>query len=117
MTDWNFDIASAPRGKTEETEQTRMYSNRTFETIRSIFVPDLLWLASNCGKVIKSHWIPEKGMDGGRWLGMNKGEQPVAWMLFVTPEHPFANAGEAGADVGAILAAEHLPIINDVGGM
>jgi hypothetical protein len=88
MPDWNFDISEAPRGTVQEIEQTRVYSDKSVETVRELFVPNWLWLASKCGKVIKAHWIPEKGRDGGRWLGFNKGEEAVAWMPFVIPEHP-----------------------------
>ena len=92
-TEWNFDIEEAPRGRTEETDQTRVYADKTVETVKSIFIPDWIWLASQCGKVIKSHWIPQNGKDGGRWLGFNKGEHVVAWMPYAIPAHPHLSGG------------------------
>lgn len=114
---WNSDIEAAPHGRTEALPQTRVHSGREVEVLRSAFIPDYVWLATKCGKVIKSCWIPAKGRDGDRWHGLNKGEQPVAWMLFVTPEHPFGDRDDARVDIAAILSSEHLPMINDVGGI
>lgn len=109
---WNFDLTTAPRGKQEG---------------RS-FTADWLWLATSAGEVIRSHWIPERGRDGGRWLGLNKGSEPVAWIPFEKPEHPFASEArlaaytdalaparsELSALVGPVPGAEFL--INDAGG-
>ncbi|MDP9809390.1 hypothetical protein J2W42_002238 [Rhizobium tibeticum] len=66
---WNHDISTAPRDRD-------------------------LWLATKCGKVIKSHWIEKFGP--GRWVGLGTKEQPIAWQLFVTPEYP-NHQSEAGA--------------------
>lgn len=41
-------------------------------------------VASKCGKVFKSRFMP----DVGRFEGFNKGEMPVAWQPW--PEHPNA---------------------------
>jgi hypothetical protein len=88
MTDWNFDIESAPHGQTVKTEQMRVRSDRQVEIITEQFVPDWLWLATKCGKVLKSHWKPKDKFGGDRFIGLNRGEQPVAWQLFVIPAHP-----------------------------
>lgn len=52
-----------------------------------------LWLATKCGKVIKSHWHDKFG--SGRWVGLATREQPVAWQEFVTPVHPFTETDAA----------------------
>lgn len=59
---WNTDITTAPQGAP-------------------------VWLASVCGKVIKSAWIDGKGSDG-RWAGLASKEQPIAWQPYVVPAHP-----------------------------
>lgn len=69
---WNRDISAAPRDCD-------------------------LWLATKCGKVIKSHWHDKFG--SGRWVGLATREEPVAWMDYVVPEHPFNQS-----DVGAFAA-------------
>ncbi|TIO15601.1 MAG: hypothetical protein E5X86_19715 [Mesorhizobium sp.] len=80
MTAWNFDISQAPRGKMVET-----ITETTKGTRKSIrFVPDKLIVATKCGKVTVSEFIP----DEGRWLMLGKGEQPDAWMPW--PTHPTA---------------------------
>lgn len=56
-----------------------------------------LWLATKCGKVIKTHWHDKFG--SGRWVGLATREQSVAWQEFVTPSHPFNQS-----DVGAVAA-------------
>jgi hypothetical protein len=63
---WNTDITSAPRDAE-------------------------LWLATKCGKVIKTHWHDKFG--SGRWVGLATREEPVAWQMFVVPDHPFASIG------------------------
>lgn len=76
---WNTDISQAPRGKmvaaTVQTKDGPRQFNR--------FVPDKLILATKCGKVTLSHYIPD---DEGRWMMLGKGEEPVAWAAW--PEHP-----------------------------
>ena len=52
-----------------------------------------LWLATKCGKVIKSHWHDKFG--SGRWVGLATREEPVAWQAYVVPEHPFTEADAA----------------------
>jgi hypothetical protein len=81
---WDFDITAAPCGKTVHSE--RKVGDRIHQI--SDFVPDYIWAATGCGKVIKSYWIPPVGKNAGRWSGFANGEQPIAWQHFVVPEHP-----------------------------
>lgn len=60
-----------------------------------------VWLASKCGKVIKSAWIDGKGAPG-RWAGLATKEQPVAWQPFVMPAHPGATSQPVGTNTGDI---------------
>lgn len=79
MTDnWSFDISIAPRGK--HVVVTRK-AGKTMADVR-IFKPDRVILATKCGKVTLSHYLP----DEGRWVMLAKGEEPVAWHPW--PEHP-----------------------------
>jgi len=95
---WNFDITAAPRGKTVTHE--RRVGDSTHE-IRD-FVPDFIWIASKCGKVIRSYWIPEAGKNPGRWSGLATGEQPIAWQPYAVPVHP-----NAVSDLGLNLVTKH----------
>lgn len=58
---WNYDISQAPRDQK-------------------------IIVASDCGKVFSSRWLPAKGKDGDRWEGFSKGHDPIAWMPW--PTHP-----------------------------
>lgn len=79
MTGWNFDISQAPRGNMVETTVHTVNGSRT----TSRHVPARVILATKCGKVVLSHYIPD---DEGRWMMLGKGEEPDAW--FAWPEHP-----------------------------
>ncbi|RVP13124.1 hypothetical protein CN085_19625 [Sinorhizobium meliloti] len=77
---WNFDIATAPRGRMVTKTVTTKDGDKTFE----VFQQEELILASKCGKVTLSYWIP----DQERWCMFKKGEEPKAWMRW--PEWPEA---------------------------
>jgi hypothetical protein len=79
---WNFDIASAPRGKT--VTQVRTVKDKQVEG--EVFQPDYVILATKCGSVGRSQYLPRED----RWEGLAKGEQPVAWQAW--PEHPGVSA-------------------------
>lgn len=98
---WNFDINTAPRGK--KITSTRHVGKNTHEI--TDFVPDVIWAATKCGKVIRTYWIPENGKTPGRWSGLATGESPLAWQPFVTPEFPVIKPGsELAFDLGASVA-------------
>jgi hypothetical protein len=82
---WHFDIGSAPRGKT--VTASKQVGKNTVEI--SEFSPDPVWLATKCGKVLHSRWIPASGSQPARWSGLATGEQPLAWQAYVIPEFPF----------------------------
>lgn len=75
---WSFDMSKAPRG-------SYVVVNRKFgkgQADAKVFQPDKVILASKCGKVTVSHYIP----DEKRWSMFQPGETPVAWQPW--PEHP-----------------------------
>lgn len=80
MTNWNFDISQAPRGRTVNQARTI----KGVDTEVAVFERDPIILATKCGKVTTSYYIPKED----RWCMLAKGEQPVAWMAW--PEHPGA---------------------------
>lgn len=84
---WNFDISTAPKGKMVATE--RQLKDDKVSVVEH-FVPDPVWLATKCGKVLRSYWLPEAGKNPARWSGLATGEQPVAWQPFVVPAHPWS---------------------------
>lgn len=107
---WSFDMSTAPRGK--HVTVTRKVKTADGVVDRSVdeFAPEQVWLASSCGKVIKSSWVPANGRHNGYWSGFAQdgGTPPIAWHPYVIPAHP-----------GARTAVSHkinLPIIDDVGG-
>ncbi|PDT47307.1 hypothetical protein CO661_14085 [Sinorhizobium fredii] len=76
---WNFDISEAPRGRMiTVTEADR---NGVLKE-RQEFRHDHVILASKCGKVTRSYWIP----DENRWCMFSKHEEPKAWQRW--PEWP-----------------------------
>lgn len=84
---WNFDMASAPRGRTE----TRTRKGKDGKTIEySVRIEEHVWLASDTEeKAFRSYWVePTKHTPNGRWAGFTEGQKPIAWMPFVTPDHP-----------------------------
>lgn len=76
--DWRYDFENAPHGKSV----TSTVKTKDGEREVKHFESAPIILASKCGKVIKSRWMPEPG----RWEFFNKDEQPVAWMEW--PTHP-----------------------------
>ena len=75
---WSFNIDAAPRGKT--VTEHRKTAKSEFDV--NVFEPERVILATKCGKVTLSHFIPKEQ----RWAMLAKGEQPVAWHPW--PEHP-----------------------------
>lgn len=77
---WLFDIENAPRGHT------------ILRKGKPVHVPESVFLATKCGKVGRSQWVPPTERDHhdvkkeGRWEGLHYGEQPVAWQPW--PRHP-----------------------------
>jgi hypothetical protein len=78
MTEWNFDLSQAPRGRKVASTVTV----KGVEHVRDTFVPAKVILATKCRKVTLSHWLP----DEERWLMLAKGEQPKAWHAW--PQYP-----------------------------
>lgn len=75
---WSFDISKAPRG-------SYVVVNRKFgkgQADTRVFKPDRVILATKCGKVTVSKYLP----DEKRWEMLAHGEQPVAWQAW--PDHP-----------------------------
>lgn len=77
-TSWRTDIDAAPRGKMV----TRTHNVNGGPKDVQVFVPDRIFLATKCGKVTISQFMPKED----RWEMLAAGEQPVAWMPW--PEHP-----------------------------
>jgi hypothetical protein len=107
MTDWNFDTRKAPRGKYVVKTVTPAKGAK-YDT--STFVPDKVILATKCGKVTVSHYIPGEK----RWMMLGKGEEPVAWQPY--PEHPHslpaapAAADTAGASLLPVPAGQSVEV-------
>lgn len=85
---WDFDISRAPKGKTVVT--MRLVTDKdsaSGQSLRSVeaFEADDVILASKCGKVIKSYWLPKEN----RWAGFKAGEEIRAWQAW--PSHPDAS--------------------------
>lgn len=83
MSDWNFDIDLAPRGQMT----TKLHATKTGTSAVEVFQPERVILATKCGKVTPSQYLPKED----RWEALAKGESPVAWQVW--PVHP--NGGEA----------------------
>ena len=79
---WDFDMNAAPRGRMWTVVAIKDGDLKE----RQEFRHDHVILASKCGKVMRSYWIP----DEQRWCMFSKHEEPVAWMLW--PDHPSSQA-------------------------
>jgi hypothetical protein len=95
MSIWNHDISAAPRGKSVTIVRTVKGEEKPFA--ETVIAP--VWLATQCGRVIKSYWLEKTKFSPARWAGLGVNEVPVAWQHFVTPEHPFQ--AKASDDNGA----------------
>jgi hypothetical protein len=86
MSTWNLAISQAPRGR--NVTQIRTIKGADVEV--AVFERENVILATKCGKVTTSYYIPKED----RWCMLAAGEQPVAWMAW--PEHP--SHGREGAE-------------------
>lgn len=81
MPTWNFNIDEAPKSYSRDAS----YSNQDGKIIqREKFVPVYVWLATKCGKVTVSYWIPNEK----RWNMLAQNEKPMAWQPYPIPVHP-----------------------------
>jgi hypothetical protein len=83
-TNWQFDIERAPKGRTVKALRS-VKDTKTGEKVElsyDEYQADHIILATKCGKVTRSYWIPEQD----RWCMLAKGEEPLAWQPW--PEHP-----------------------------
>jgi hypothetical protein len=101
---WNHDMTTAPRGRTVTVMRNTKTKDGVIRVPVQEFEPEHVWLASSCGKVIRSYWIPANKNHDGYWPGFAQkgGTQPIAWQPFVTPVHPFAS-NERGEREGQSL--------------
>lgn len=86
MTDWNYDLSAAPRG--EYIEETLPGRSGSVRRITKYVAPRVI-LASKCGKVITSRWLPPEESEKrpkGRWEFFSADEEPLAWQPY--PVHP-----------------------------
>jgi len=82
MSDWNFDIGTAPRGSVQKV--TRTIGKNTVEVEEYVAVKIIA--AGNGGVVTTSHWMP----GAERWQMFSKSTPPLAWMPW--PTHPSEDA-------------------------
>lgn len=75
---WDFDMSRAPTGKTVKRSINTKDGVKEYDACEQ---EDVI-LASKCGKVTRSYWIPKEA----RWCMFAKGEEPVAWQMW--PKHP-----------------------------
>lgn len=84
---WNFDVENVPKGHYEYVER-RIGKN---EVTLPIWKPVRVIVATACGTVTLSQWLPsvklENGSEeGGRWEMLSKKDTIIAWQPW--PEHP-----------------------------
>jgi len=104
---WSFEISTAPKGRNITVMRTARSKDGVTRFPVEEFEPDHVWLATKCGKVLKSYWIPETAKNEGRWAGLGTKEQPVAWQLYVVPAHP-----NSVSDLGLNIVTKHTEISN-----
>ena len=80
---WNFDISQAPKGRMVE----KTFNTKDGIKTRLVFEKVMIDIATKCGLVMVSHWIPpKKEGQKGRWCGLHTTEAPIAWQP--RPAHP-----------------------------
>lgn len=72
---WNSDISKAPHGY-YDIQSRKVKGDKTAD--HQVFRREYVWLASKCGIVTLSSYIP----DQKRWEFFSRNETPIAW-------HPF----------------------------
>jgi len=70
-----------------------------------------IWLATACGKVIKSYWVAPVKKEAGRWAGVGA---PIAWQPFIVPEHPGFISPAADIDPASV---HFMTACDSVGGL
>lgn len=67
---WNYDLTQAPTDGTP------------------------IWAACANGEVLRTHWLPPTGKlrPVGRWTGLGSTQQPIAFMIYRKPTHPYQMA-------------------------
>lgn len=92
--EWNFDMSTAPKGKMVTSIVSAGKDKDGNPKTREVteHVPDYIWAASACGKVIKSCWQPANKFHDGHFLSFASdpkyGSGPIAWQPFIVPRHP-----------------------------
>jgi hypothetical protein len=81
MSEWNDNLDGIPLGSSPLKTVLTKDGPKTYES----FERDDVILATKCGKVIKSYWLPNEE----RFAGLAKGELPTAWTPW--PRHPGPN--------------------------
>ena len=74
---WCFDMSKAPRGR-----YVIMASGPGAKGARKVFQPDKIVLASACGVVTLSHYLPEQR----RWDMFTRDHGPIAWAPYEGPK-------------------------------
>lgn len=49
---------------------------------------DYVWLATKCGRVLKTYWVFTCGKGYG-FYGLPLDQEPIAWQPYAKPIHPF----------------------------
>ena len=78
MTEWNFDMSAAPKGRVRAVGELIPTGKMTW----GANVPVFIIAADVHGWTCMSRWIPEEGC----WMGFNKASPPIAWQPW--PDHP-----------------------------
>ncbi|MFC6487330.1 hypothetical protein [Nitratireductor sp. GCM10026969] len=87
MSDWNFDISQAPKGKTEYVTTGKTDKDGR-PVLKKVHIAPRIIAAGNGDVVTLSRWLP----DESRWEMFTKDAPPLAWQPW--PENPFSEMPE-----------------------
>lgn len=77
---WNRDPSQAPKSYDREVETSVGGKTKTKIATKYIYI----WAALQSPQVVsRTRWLP----DEGRWEGMTRGQEPLAWLPY-EPEYP-----------------------------
>lgn len=117
MSEWNFDLTTIPRGRTEERTRTVKTKDGLTESPYEVYVPEPIWVETIGGSVVRSHFCPPtRTSPNGWWNGVGPESNILCWQPYIVPE---PSRRTPRADAGSNIVTRHseinLPIIEDVG--
>jgi hypothetical protein len=93
--EWNYNIDEAPKGIEVPVKVRKKINNEWTEVDGIEIQVQPIWMATKCGKIHRTYYVPEKLMHSGEvrtgehFSGFTVGsDNLLAWMPYEVPKHP-----------------------------